>query len=407
MINNDYLTYDIRGLFIKARRIGGMISAAAMTFILSACSGQTDSHEGHENHDHERHEHQPTAEATGHDDEGLIVLDNNQIEKLGVEATVIQPGEFSDILKVSGEISALPGSTGAVAARQAGIVKFAPGISAGSPVSSGRVIATVTARGMSGGDPNEAARVAYQAAKRELDRITPLHKEGIISTRDYNAALQRVDEARVAIGSAASAGGSAATAPVGGVLTSLDVVDGQFVEAGQTIATISSNKALTLRADLPESSASRLPAISGARFRPTYSDEVVDVIESGGKMVSTPTLSTANGGYIPVYFTLPQGIEGMINGSYCEVYLLGASRHGVIAVPEDGISEQQGKYFVYVEKEPGHYEKRPVITGPTDGNRREILSGVHPGDKVVTKGMSFVKLAETSGAVPEGHSHSH
>lgn len=406
MITNAYPTYDIRGLFHKARRLGGMISAATLTLILSACSGQNESHEGHGHHDHERHDHQPAATAD-HDDEGLIVLGHDQIEKLGVESTVIQPDEFSDILKVSGEISAMPGSAGAVAARQAGIVKLASGISTGSYVSSGRVIATVTARGMSGGDPNEAARVAYQAAKRELDRITPLHKEGIVSTRDYNAAIQRVDEARAAMVTTTPGGGSTATAPVSGVITSLDVVDGQFVEAGQTIAAISSNNALTLRADIPESAASRLSEITGARFRPSYSDEVIDVLQSGGKMVSTPTVSAATGGYVPVYFTLPKGKDGLINGSYCEVYLLGTPRQGVIAVAEEGISEQQGKFFVYVEKEPGHYEKRPVMTGPTDGIRREILSGVHPGDKVVSKGMAFVRLAETSGAVPEGHSHSH
>lgn len=377
-----------------------------LMFMVSACQGHDTSHEGHEAHEHPRHEHQPPV-TTSHDDDGLIVLAHDQVVKLGVESTVIRPGEFSEILKVSGEISAMPGSEGVVAARQAGIVKFAPGISAGMEVSAGRPIATVSARGMSGGDPVEAARVAYQAAKRELDRLSPLHKEGIVSTRDYNAALQRVDEARVAMGTASGGGGSAATSPVSGVITSLDVVDGQYVEAGQTIATLSSNNALTLRADLPESAAPRLHEITGARFRPSYSDEVTDVLEAGGQMISSTPMSGSAKGYIPVYFSLPKGKGELINGSYCEVFLLGAPRRDVIAVPEGSLSEQQGKYFVYVEEEPGHYEKRPVALGPTDGLRREILSGVRAGDKVVSKGMAFVKLAETSGAVPEGHSHSH
>lgn len=390
----------------KVRLCCGVLPAAALLLVSVSCSGDG-SHAGHEGHTHERHAHQPGENAESHNDKGLILLDHKQVEKLGVEAKAVEPGEFANILKVSGEISALPGSEGAVAARQAGIVKFASGISVGVAVSSGRSVATVTARGMSGGDPNEAARVAYQAAKRELDRLTPLHKEGIVSTRDYNAALRQVEEARVAMGAASQGGGSTATAPVTGVITSLDVVDGQFVEAGQTIATISSNNALTLRADLPESSASYLAGITGARFRPSYSDKVIDVIASGGKMLSSPSLSSAAGGYIPVYFTLPKGNAGLINGTYCEVYLLGVTRGGVISVPEEGVSEQQGKYFVYVEKEPGHYEKRPVVTGTTDGERREIISGLHPGEKVVGKGMAYVKLAETSGAVPEGHSHSH
>jgi len=37
----------------------------------------------------------------------------------------------------------------------------------------------------------------------------------------------------------------------------------------------------------------------------------------------------------------------------------------------------------------------------------EILSGLHEGDKVVVGGVSFVRLAEQSTVVPEGHSHNH
>lgn len=394
---------DIAEMYYRLRSLRRMLPALGLLFFFGSYS---EDHSGHEDHDHEHHAHQP-SKAADHDDEGLIVLSSEQLKTLGVEAETVARGEFSEVIKVSGEISAMPGSEGAVAARQAGIVKLASGISAGVSVNAGRTIATVTARGMSGGDPNEAARVAYQAAKRELDRLTPLHKEGIVSTRDYNAVLQRVEETRVAMGTVSGSGASAATAPVSGVITSIDVVDGQFVEAGQTIATISSNNALTLRADLPESRAGWLPGISGARFRPTYSDVVIDVTAAGGKMVSRPSASSASGGYIPVYFTLPKGSREIINGTYCEVYLLGSTRQEVITVAEKAVSEQQGKYFVYVEKSPGHYEKRPVTIGLTDGERREILAGLQPGEHVVSKGMTFVKLAETSGAVPEGHSHSH
>lgn len=66
-----------------------------------------------------------------------------QLEKLEVAAETVSPGEFSEIVKVSGEISAMPGSEGAVAARQSGIVKLAPGISAGVTVAAGRTVATV------------------------------------------------------------------------------------------------------------------------------------------------------------------------------------------------------------------------------------------------------------------------
>ena len=46
------------------------------------------------------------------------------------------------------------------------------------PVSS---IASVSAKNVSGGDINEAAKANFQAAKRELDRLEPLLKEGIVN----------------------------------------------------------------------------------------------------------------------------------------------------------------------------------------------------------------------------------
>ena len=140
---------DIAEMYYRLRSLRRMLPALGLLFFFGSCSGD---HSGHEDHDHEPHAHQPSKVAD-HDDEGLIVLSSEQLKTLGVEAETVVRGEFSEVVKVSGEISAMPGSEGAVAARQAGIVKLASGISAGMSVNAGRTIATVTARGMSGGDP--------------------------------------------------------------------------------------------------------------------------------------------------------------------------------------------------------------------------------------------------------------
>lgn len=394
------------------KSIARLLLSCCVIALFTGCNnhvGHDHNHEGHDHeaeseHGHEGHDH--IHSEGGRTESGLIVLEHQQLEELGVKVTEVKPGSFADVLKVSGQITQQPGSDGVVAARQGGIVKLSNGISEGVNVSAGRTIATVNSKGMQGGDQGEAARAAYNAAKRELDRITPLHKEGIVSTKDYNAALQRVEETRAALGSSGG-NNAAATAPISGVITSIEVADGQYVDAGQTIATVGSNKALTLRAELPENKASALPSITGAKFIPAYSSTVIDIADNGGKLLSTPTAASAANGYIPIYFTLSNSSAHLIGGSYCEVYLLGAPRENVITVPEKAISEQQGKYFVYVEVAHEHFKKQPVMIGQTDGNRREILSGIKAGDNVVTEGMTYVRLAETSGVVPEGHSHNH
>lgn len=258
---------------------------------------------------------------------------------------------------------------------------------------------------MAGGDANEAARVALTAAKRELDRLTPLHADGIVSTRDYNAAKQAYEAAKAAAGNG-SAGGSTAVAPTSGTITQLLVSEGQYVDAGAPIAVVAGSSTLTLRANLPEREVRFLPTINGAKFRTSYSDQVFDIAEFNGRRSSDVTTTVATQGYIPVYFTLTN--NGTLSaGSYCEIYLTGNKRDGVIALPTEALSEQQGEFFVYVRIDDEGYEKRPVKLGASSGDNVEILSGVNPGDEVVTTGTTFVRLAESSGVVPEGHSHNH
>ena len=123
-------------------------------------------------------------------------------------------------------------------------------------------------------------------------------------------------------------------------------------------------------------------------------------------MTGLPDAATATGGYIPLYFTL-RNDGTLVAGSYATVYLQSNSEREVLSVPVEAVTEQQGVKFVYLLEHEGAYRKQPVVTGDTDGNRIEIRSGINTGDKVVTQGTTFVRLAETSGAVPEGHKHNH
>lgn len=369
----------------------------------------------HHNHEGEEHEHEH-GEGHVHGDEEQenksgahasdeIIIEQERAAKLGVTTSKATPGEFFETVAVGGELSSAPSNQSTVTARSAGIVSLKPAATPGAHVAKGTTLATISGKGMAGGDANEAARVALTAAKRELDRLTPLHADGIVSTRDYNAAKQAYEAAKAAAGNG-SAGGSTAVAPTSGTITQLLVSEGQYVDAGAPIAVVAGSSTLTLRANLPEREVRFLPTINGAKFRTSYSDQVFDIAEFNGRRSSDVTTTVATQGYIPVYFTLTN--NGTLSaGSYCEIYLTGNKRDGVIALPTEALSEQQGEFFVYVRIYDEGYEKRPVKLGASSGDTVEILSGVNPGDEVVTTGTTFVRLAESSGVVPEGHSHNH
>lgn len=393
-----------------------LLVAVFAAYIIPSC-GNSDTHD-HEPHDHEGHEHHLHQKGhEGHEShdhsavngkeentEGLIVLEPERAEKLGVAAEVINPAGFTEVLKVSGQIVPSPASRGVVTAKSSGIVSFARGITEGSKVGAGTRIATVSAKGVAGGDPNETARTALQAAKRELDRVTPLAKDGIVSKKDYNAALQNYEQAKAAYSGSAS--GSVAVSPSKGVITAMLVKQGEFVEAGTPIAEVSGSEQLTLRADVPEKKYPFVSTLTSANFRTNSSDNVFTMESLGGKRVAEGSISAASAGYIPVYFNFSNNGQ-VIPGSYAEVYLLGTVRENVLSVPVKALYEQQGQKFIFVRLDEDCYEKRPVTLGGDNGERVEIKKGLNAGETVVTEGVTFVRLSENAGAVPEGHSHNH
>lgn len=356
----------------------------------------------HNEHNHELEAHDAESESK-HADE--IVLEPHDAERFGVETEVAEVGPFNEIVSVSGQIENSTGDQVTVSAPTSGIVKLPSTVTAGAQINNGNTVATISSSGVSGGSQDMAYKAALEGAKRELDRLTPLHADGIVTTREYNAALQAYETAKASYSSAAASG--RVVAPISGIITSLSVVSGDFVNVGQPIATISKNAKLTLRADLPEKYYKYMPSFGSANFRTVYMDEWIDLVDLNGSRVSdAKNLSAKQNGYIPIYYTFDN--DGAITpGSFVEVRLQGAPRENILTVPSSSLSEQQGQLFVYVKVDDHGYEKKAVRVGADNGKRVEILSGLKPGETVVSKGVTILKLAETSGNVPEGHSHNH
>lgn len=69
-------------------------------------------------------------------------------------------------------------------------------------------------------------------------------------------------------------------------------------------------------------------------------------------------------------------------------------------------TEEQGIFFVYLQLDEEGYKKQEVTLGADNGKSVQILTGIKPGDRVVTEGAYQVRLASASNAIP-AHSHEH
>ncbi|MDE6467310.1 MAG: hypothetical protein K2L28_00215 [Muribaculaceae bacterium] len=351
-------------------------------------------------HDHsDGHE---AAEAGHEHKHGEIELHDHSAELLGVRVDTLRRTDFHSVLTTSGIVLQSSDGNGIVSAPTSGIVRFAKGIGEGSSVGKGALVATVSSRDMSGGDRDAAAAAALESATAELKRVEALYAEKLATQAELNAARAAFSAAQAAYSPKASSG--RALAPMGGTLTSLLVGEGQYVEAGEAIASVGNANGTVLRVDLPRryySQASGFGDVtvdfaSGTTFRASE--------RHGKRLGSAAGANEARSGYIPLYFSV-SACEAPA-GTPFTAHLTGERRAAVLTVPLKSLSEQQGIYFIYVATSPEHYAKHPVRLVATDGITAEI-EGVEEGIPFVSDGVTAVRLAELSAAAPQGHTHNH
>ena len=376
-------------------------------FLLGSCSSKSaEEHQhGAEGHQHETEEQNNEAEA-GHSDE--IILPPAKAQAAGVEASVVEPGTFHQVIKTGGQVLAAQGDESVAVATVAGVVSFRGKVVEGMSVNRGTTLITLSSKNMADGDPVQRARIAYETARKEYERMKALVPDKIVSEKDFAQAEQTYENARISYEAVAqnhSASGQAIPSPINGYVKSLLVKEGDYVAVGQPLVSITQNRRLFLRADVSEKYYPSLRMIGSANFCTPYNNKVYALKELDGRLLSYGKATGDNGYYVPVTFEFDNKGD-IIPGAFVEVYLLSSPMENVIALPHTALTEEQGSFFVYLQVDEEGYKKQLVTTGADNGESVQILSGVKAGDKVVTKGAYQVKLAGASNAIP-AHSHEH
>ncbi|MDE7426647.1 MAG: efflux RND transporter periplasmic adaptor subunit [Muribaculaceae bacterium] len=399
---------------MKIRNIFTVTAACLWLLGLNACSTHSSDHdESAHNHDHEaehthghEHEHDHDHESE-HEAAGVITLEPEMAERMGVKTTVITEDNISRTIKASAMITSSADNASAMVAPTSGVITLSKGITVGTQVKAGQAIATINTSAVSGGNSNQAAKAALEAARKEVERLKPLYEEKLVTASEYNAAVAALAQAQASYSPSA---GNTVRAVKGGVITNLNISSGSFVNAGDIVGDIASTGALTVKVDLSAKYASAVSGITDANICIPYSENIINLKENGGTILASNTSVSNPGtsGYIPVWLSLPaSSAQGLTSGMATTVYLLTDNISKGISVPVTALIEQQGNFFVYKRLDEDCYQKLPVTVASSDGKKATISTGITPGDDIVTEGAITVRLAEASGAIPEGHSHHH
>lgn len=320
---------------------------------------------------------------------------------------------FSEIIKTSGQILSAPGDEAALIAQISGIVSFSgKNLVAGSVVGVGSTLFSIRSNEVVTSSLSSEIKKAESdlaTAKANYDRGSELVKDQIISQKDFVEIKLRYENAQTALNTAKvnssfNSNKQNVTASIGGYLKTILVENGQFVTAGQTLATISKNKKLMLRAEVSQKYFSKLPSISAANFKTTEGNKVYSTRDLNGKLISFGKSAEANSPFVPITFEIDNQGE-FIPGSVVEVFLQSGKSPSLL-IPYASLMEEQGVFYVYVQTEGESFQKREVKTGATDGLLVQVLSGVAAGERVVSKGAYQIKLSTASGTLP-AHGHEH
>lgn len=403
-------------------------------FLLGSCNSKSgESHEGHNHgteescsgdHDHENEGHNHESEGHNHEAEGAdhnheaesshaggsdeIILPPAKAQAAGVKVSTIEPGTFNQVIKTSGQVMAAQGDESVAVATVAGVVSFRGKVVEGMSVNKGTPLVILSSKNMADGDPVQRARIAYEVSKKEYERMKALVGNKIVSEKDFAQAEQAYENARISYEAVAknhSASGQAVTSPISGYVKSLLVKEGDYVQVGQPLVSVTQNRKLFLRADVSEKYYPYLSTIGSANFCTPYNNKVYTLKDLNGRMLSYGKASGENGYYVPVTFEFDNKGD-VIPGSFVEVFLLSSPMENVLFVPHSALTEEQGSFFIYLQLDEEGYKKQLVTLGADNGESVQLLSGVKAGDRVVTQGAYQVKLASASNAIP-AHSHEH
>jgi membrane fusion protein, heavy metal efflux system len=364
-------------------------------------------HAAEEEGGHEGHNHAAEAPKSG-----LIRFTKEQAWKSNFMVKEIVPQQFAAVINTSGEMLSMPGEKQNVAAKTSGIVLFATkNLVQGSHVTKGQLLFTISGQDLTDNNIGvrfSEARNRFLQSKSEYDRHKQLYNERIISEKQFIESQSRyhIDSiSYYALSNSTSQNGLRIYAPLSGYLHELNISEGQYIQTGDLLATISTNQTILLRADLPQQYYLQLNMIETANFRPAYSEKTYTVNELKGRILARGASVAENNHYMPVYFEVKND-GSLLEGAFAEFYLITHSQTEQLAVPNSAIVEEQGVYYVYVQETGEAYSKRTVTLGQSNGLETMILSGLEAHERVVTQGTTLIKTASMSTSVG-AHNHQH
>jgi membrane fusion protein, multidrug efflux system len=239
----------------------------------------------------------------------------------------------------------------------------------------------------------QALKAAEALAQLNYDRSSHLLKTDVVSqqTADTDLATLKSDQAQVAQ-QQALVGYKSIAAPFSGRLGIRQVDLGEYIAPGTSIVTLQQLDPIFVDFYLPQQALAEIKVGQAV----TAEVDTYPELKSAGKILAiNPLVNTASRN-VQVRATFGNPDEKLLPGMFVTVDIqVGAPQH-YVTLPKTAIYYNSYGDIAYVVKEEGgkggekQYVAQQVFvkTGETRGDQVAVLSGIEPGDVVVSAGQN-------------------
>ena len=269
----------------------------------------------------------------------------------------------------------------------------------------------------------DVKRAQAKLTKTKLDvaRNEPLAKEGAISLKEFQDAVQANLAAAAEVESAKAAVEQArlnlewtkVLAPINGVVGIAKAQVGDLIDANSTLTSMSTLDPLRVYFPISEQEYLKLSGLMEQRYQekvdPTKvrKDARIEMVLSNGEVYPhkgwfflADRQVDVKTGTIRVAALFPNPGNVMRPGQYAKIRVSVTLRQGALLVPQRAVSELQGSYQVGVVTPENKVEIRPVTVGERIGSQWIIAKGLKPGEKVVVEGLQKLKAGDSVRPLP-------
>lgn len=246
--------------------------------------------------------------------------------------------------------------------------------------------------------------------QKELGRSRELYDGGAIALKEFQTAESNLKQAQARMDGAQRAKAeyeqaaaqqseqrrTPIRAPISGTIVSIDLIPGQQVEPSKSLMTIVDTSSVWAEVAVHETDLSQVRhALTAQIALPSDPGRAYPA-----RLVNVGIAVDKENRTIPVTFAVPNPDQNLKIEMAVEARIPTGVPQKTVVVPAASILSEQGISSVFVEAQPGVFQRRVVTTGTRRDSSIAIVRGLSAGEKVVSVGAQSLNSEALKSLIP-------